>query len=349
MIGLPIRRRAARPLGPRRLGEPPSMGMQLKVPWNRKSRDVEATRSVRIGTDSSNLRRNGIHPRPVWGHPMADQSERNTFGDDILMFLAGGCTVLGGVVGLWLALAYGSQKEILRQFVNDHVVDRLIDYLVWSAPLIGMLLGAAVVIIVDLAWKLGRRACQWLARRFAATPAGPERKRPATPSPLRDNLVDGNTVVAYLDAVLTKGLRLDVCVAYPSVEGLGRLAQWLDGMDPNGRARLLVGSMPRNWEPRYPSARAAGHFMAKHLDYDKQAIPVLERLAGHQEAERLDLRVRLAVPQLHAKLYAWTDAQRREGALIGSSNLTRAGLNDQGELNVVVEGWRCSAACPCLV
>ncbi|MYA03709.1 MAG: NgoFVII family restriction endonuclease [Caldilineaceae bacterium SB0664_bin_22] len=206
-----------------------------------------------------------------------------------------------------------------NQGYNDHVVDRLIDYLVWSAPLIGMLLGAAVVIIVDLAWKLGRRACQWLVRRFAATPAVPERKRPATPSPLRDNLVDGNTVVAYLDAVLAKGLRLD-------------------GMDPNGRARLLIGSMPRNWEPRYPSARAAGHFMAKHLDYDKQAIPVLERLAGHQEAERLDLRVRLAVPQLHAKLYAWTDAQRREGALIGSSNLTRAGLNDQGELNVVVEG-----------
>ncbi|MYD89702.1 MAG: NgoFVII family restriction endonuclease [Caldilineaceae bacterium SB0662_bin_9] len=269
---------------------------------------------------------------------MADQSEQNTFGDDFLMFLAGGCTVLGGVVGLWLALAYGSQEEILRQFVNDYVVDRLIDYLVWSAPLIGMLLGSAVAIIVAMAWKFGWRACKWLTRRFAATPAVPGRKRPATPSPLRDNLVDGNKVVAHLDAVLDKGLRLDVCVAYPSVEGLGRLAQWIDGMDPNGRARLLVGSMPRNWTPLHPSARAAGHFMAKHLDYDKQAIPVLERLAGHQEAERLELCVRLAVPQLHAKLYAWIDAQGREGALIGSSNLTKAGLNDQGELNVVVGG-----------
>ena len=132
----------------------------------------------------------------------------------------------------------------------------------------------------------------------------PERQRPATPSPLRDNLVAGNTVIAHLAAVLGMGLRLNIRVAYPSIEGLGRLAQWLDGMDPNGRARLLIGSMPRNWEPRYPSARAAGHFMAKHLDYDKQALQDRDRLASHQEAERLDLRVRLAVPQLHAKLYA---------------------------------------------
>lgn len=91
------------------------------------------------------------------------------------MFLAVGCTVLGGVVGLWLALAYGSQEEILCQLVNDHVVVRLIDYLIWSAPLIGMLLGAAVAINVALAWKLGWRAWQWLARGFAVTPAVPER------------------------------------------------------------------------------------------------------------------------------------------------------------------------------
>lgn len=57
-------------------------------------------------------------------------------------------------------------------------------------------------------------------------------------------LASGHTFVAHLDAMFDKGLRLDVCVAHSSVEGLGRLAQWLDGMDPNDRTHM----MPRKRE-----------------------------------------------------------------------------------------------------
>ena len=85
------------------------------------------------------------------------------------------------------------------------------------------------------------------------------------------------------------------------------------------------------------TSEATPHFLAHHFkhnkQYDKAALPVLQRLALHQVANHLEVRRRHPCTAIHAKLFIWTDTEEQQGAVVGSSNLTIAGLGVQVELN----------------
>ena len=131
--------------------------------------------------------------------------------------------------------------------------------------------------------------------------------------------------------------RLDICVSYINRVGLERLADWLDRMDKDARIRVLIGMAADGWDYRGKdelTPKAVPYFLAQHFrpsqQYEQAAIPFLERLARHQTDGRLEVRVRHPRGKLHAKLYIWTDADGRQEAMIGSSNLTGPGLGDSG-------------------
>ena len=117
------------------------------------------------------------------------------------------------------------------------------------------------------------------------------------------------------------------------------------GPDPglNATFRLpwvLIGMAADGWDYRDKdelTTRAVPYFLAQHFrpnqQYDQATVPFLERLTRHQTDGRLEMRVRHPRGKLHAKLYIWTDADGRQEAMIGSSNLTGPGLGGQGELN----------------
>ena len=62
-------------------------------------------------------------------------------------------------------------------------------------------------------------------------------------------------------------------------------------------------------------------------------LEVWPRLAAHEEAGRLALRLRAPFHAMHAKLYLWQTAAGSWQGVSGSSNLTQAGLTGAGEFN----------------
>ena len=71
-----------------------------------------------------------------------------------------------------------------------------------------------------------------------------------------------------------------------------------------------------------------------------------QRLAAHEEAGRLELRLRAPFRAMHAKLYLWQTAAGHWQGVSGSSNLTHSGLTGAGELNTILTAapthWACS-------
>lgn len=241
---------------------------------------------------------------------------------------------------LGISVALGAVAGFVLPFV-DGVIDFVVANIAYFGIAAGMLAGVLFTLTVEGLFGAGRRGAGWLWRRlgFGSAPRA-EPNLLASNSPLVDNLHPGNATGARLDRAMAGAQRLDICVSYINQAGLERLADWLDRMDKDARVRELIGMAADGWDHRGKdelTTKAVPFFLAQHFrpnqKYDRDAVPLLERLARHQADGRLEVPVRHPRGKLHAKLYIWTSADGRQENMIGSSNLTGPGLGSQGELN----------------
>ena len=177
-----------------------------------------------------------------------------------------------------------------------------------------------------------------------------------------DNLAsDGDSQMeAALADTLATSRALDVAVGYFNLRGWGLIADRVDdlaGRPECSTARVLVGmtESPRDEMRRllsvHPPAETDGELARERLgeaveEYRAQlqvGLPTrddeaaLGKLRRQIDAGTVDVRLYLR-NRLHAKLYLAhrEDIPVPRVGYVGSSNLTQAGLRDQGELNVDV-------------
>ena len=174
-----------------------------------------------------------------------------------------------------------------------------------------------------------------------------------------DNLSPGAELAQALRETLAVSNRADFCVGYFNLRGWGDLAPDVDRWDPeDGPCRLLIG-MQRlpNEELREALAlrdsppsidNATAHRLRVQLAEQLRqqltfGLPTnadeaaLHRLAEQLKDKRVIVKLFLRHP-LHAKLYLLyrNDPNNPITGYLGSSNLTFAGLSQQGELNIDV-------------
>ena len=119
-------------------------------------------------------------------------------------------------------------------------------------------------------------------------------------------------------------------------------------MGPQAEAQLLIGMPPTGWKYPPSTATAGATYIRRHLGADAGSLDleVWPRLAAHEEAGRLALRLRAPFHAMHAKLYLWQTAAGSWQGVSGSSNLTHSGLTGAGELNTTLTAeqahWACS-------
>ncbi len=248
---------------------------------------------------------------------------------DYFLLVAGGIVVAGFFVGL---IVYFVTPAAALRAEADLVTDSVVAHRGVWLPAFGMGIAALLVCVAAWLFFVCRRAVEWVCVKF-----GWMQSR-AGPLSLIDNLSHGK-VGTRLDTVLKDAQRLDVCVGHTSTVGMRQMADWLDGMPASAKVRMILGMEPRGWKP--PPAdtdpeKVAAYFLARHVYRDEKAMPVLDRLEEHRAAGRFEIKLRLGEPQLHAKLYVWTDVAGERGALFGSSNLTLAGFRTAGELNTEI-------------
>ena len=174
-----------------------------------------------------------------------------------------------------------------------------------------------------------------------------------------DNISPATKLAPALQETLSVSSRADFCVGYFNLRGWGDLAPYVDGWDPeDGPCRVLIGMqrLPgaelrealalRDNRPGMDNATA--HRLRVQLaEQLRQQITfglptnedeaTLRRLAEQLRAKRVIVKLFLRHP-LHAKLYLLyrDDPNNPITGYLGSSNLTFAGLSQQGELNVDV-------------
>ncbi len=162
---------------------------------------------------------------------------------------------------------------------------------------------------------------------------------------------------------LESSYRLDAAIGYFNLRGWKLLAEAVDALPERSegpKARILVGiheapndEMRRSARMRQPepidnrtAARLKGETVEEFRDQLQIGLPTggdetaLRTLLRQIEAGDVQVRVHTA-HRLHAKLYLChrEDTAAPRVGYVGSSNLTAAGLRDQGELNVdVVDG-----------
>ncbi|MDE0700186.1 MAG: NgoFVII family restriction endonuclease [Acidimicrobiaceae bacterium] len=154
--------------------------------------------------------------------------------------------------------------------------------------------------------------------------------------------------------------RLDAAIGYFNLRGWALLAEAVDALPerPEGpKARILVGiheapreEMRRLTQMRQPdpvdnrtAVRTKGETVSEYRDQLQVGLPTqgdetaLRALLRQIEAGHVEVRVHTA-HRLHAKLYLChrDDTAAPRVGYVGSSNLTVAGLREQGELNVDV-------------
>ena len=153
-----------------------------------------------------------------------------------------------------------------------------------------------------------------------------------------DNAEPDRTLSQHLQQAMPAAQRLCICTGYVSVKGLRFLAEWLDQMDPQGEAQLLIGMPPRGWKYPPSTATAGATYLRRHIGAGEGSLDleVWQRLAAHEEAGRLELRLRAPFHAMHAKLYLWQTAAGPWQGVSGSSNLTHSGLTGGGELNTIL-------------
>ena len=174
-----------------------------------------------------------------------------------------------------------------------------------------------------------------------------------------DNLSASTKLAPALQETLSVSNRADFCVGYFNLRGWGDLAPYVDNWNPeDGPCRLLIG-MQRlpNEELREALAlrdgppsmdNATAHRLRVQLAEQLRqqltfGLPTnadeaaLHRLTEQLRAKRVIVKLFLRHP-LHAKLYLLfrDDPNNPITGYLGSSNLTLAGLSQQGELNVDV-------------
>ena len=174
-----------------------------------------------------------------------------------------------------------------------------------------------------------------------------------------DNLSPSTKLAPALQETLAVSNRADFCVGYFNLRGWGDLAPYVDGWNPeDGPCRVLIG-MQRlpNEELREALAlrdgppsmdNATAHRLRVQLAQQLRqqltfGLPTnadeaaLHRLADQLRAKRVIVKLFLRHP-LHAKLYLLfrDDPNNPITGYLGSSNLTLAGLSQQGELNIDV-------------
>ena len=178
-----------------------------------------------------------------------------------------------------------------------------------------------------------------------------EMHHPSAPEVLTflDNAEPGRTLGQHLQQAMPAAQRLCICTGYVSVQGLQFLAEWLDQMDPQAEAQLLIGMPPTGWKYPPSTATAGATYIRRHLtgnrrrqgiDAEPTNPEVWQRLAAHEEAGRLALRLRAPFNAMHAKLYLWQTADVLWRGVSGSSNLTHSGLTGAGELNTILTSER---------
>ena len=177
-----------------------------------------------------------------------------------------------------------------------------------------------------------------------------------------DNLTTGgdSQMEAALSDTLATSRSLDAAVGYFNLRGWRLIADRVDGLsgEPGrAKARVLVGMTenPRDEMRRLMNTRPIpqpdseivsdrlGDTVAEFRSQLEVGLPTPGDEAAlrvlRQQIEREDVEVRLYLrDRLHAKLYLAhrDDVPVPRVGYVGSSNLTRAGLREQGELNVDV-------------
>jgi HKD family nuclease len=125
--------------------------------------------------------------------------------------------------------------------------------------------------------------------------------------------VGPNSLQAFLRQQVPKASSLDIAVGFVTASGLARIAYLLRGVAGRGHVRVLTGLFQGVTEPQ-----------------------ALRSLLREQEQTKGRVSVRLSTnPHFHWKSYFIL--KRSHGtAIVGSSNLTKDGLQRPGELNVVL-------------
>ena len=174
-----------------------------------------------------------------------------------------------------------------------------------------------------------------------------------------DNLSPSAKLVTALQETLEVSNRADFCVGYFNLRGWSDLAPYIDRWnDEDGPCRVLVGMQRppdeelrealslRRGTPGMDNATAnrlrerLAEQLRQQLTY---GVPTngdettLLRLAEQLRSKRVIVKLFLRHP-LHAKLYLLFRDDRNNPitGYLGSSNLTMAGLSQQGELNIDV-------------
>lgn len=180
-----------------------------------------------------------------------------------------------------------------------------------------------------------------------------------------DNIND--TLLRYLLDTLDHSYRADFCVGFFNLKGWSSIDDKVDGFIGGGNscARVLVGMhrLPLD-ELRYAMRISDGSLFLDNRTASKLkkdcaqqfrdqlviGIPTnrdeaaLRRLSSQLKAQKVIVKLHLPFP-LHAKLYLMhkEDANVPIVGVLGSSNLTMAGLEKQGELNIdVLDGDACT-------
>ncbi len=174
-----------------------------------------------------------------------------------------------------------------------------------------------------------------------------------------DNLSPDTKLAPALRETLALSKRADFCVGYFNLRGWGDLAPYVDNWDPeDGQCRVLIGMhrLPNSELREFLALRdnppgmdnATAHRIRTQLaeqlrqqlvyglptNADERALRGLaEQLRGKRVIVKLFLR-----HTLHAKLYLLfrDDPNNPITGYLGSSNLTFAGMSQQGELNIDV-------------
>lgn len=164
--------------------------------------------------------------------------------------------------------------------------------------------------------------------------------RPKDPFEFLDN-AGRTTVGEFLHREVVGARRVCICVGYISIFGLDELAAWLDVMAPDGKMLLLIGMAPRNWRYLADSSGAYAKYILGSMKHGTRASDldssVLTRLADHQRTGRLEVCLRHPRSRIHAKLYLVRTRSNAWTGLAGSSNLSKSGLEQPGEFNLVLE------------
>ena len=109
-------------------------------------------------------------------------------------------------------------------------------------------------------------------------------------------------------------------------------------MGPQAEAQLLMGMPPSGWKYPPSTATAGATYLRRHIGASAGSLDleVWPRLAAHEQAGRLALRLRAPFHAMHAKLYLWQTAAGDWQGVSGSSNLTQSGLTGAGEFNTIL-------------